>query len=262
MIPSLDNGSEGEAPMVLRKIITPIAIMLVGFIITDFCARAQDVQRRSFYNKPVELKLVGSSPLKERFYPIGWSKDGKFAYIVEPADEACACYFAKLVIKDLKTDTVLWGFDYESTAFGEKDNMPKSLPAFWRSNYTLFSKKLREHKIRQEKSFALLPFPALYQGDELTARLSLERNGQTWLKEAVSAIRLQVNSKRRGKKIVYEKADVADLMILDVMRLGYLKSRFEPRVAILLLEGHRGYEGPPDVPKINIIGSDLFSGFK
>ena len=248
--------------MVLRRIITSIAITLIVFLIADFCAYAQDVQRHSFYNKPVELKLGRLSRLEEGFYPIGWSEDGKFAYIVEPADEACGCYFAKLIIKDLKTDAVLWDFDYESTAFDEKDNKPKSLLAFWRSNHALFSKKLNEHKIRQEKGFALQPFPTLYQGDELTARLSLERNGQTWLEEAVSAIRLQVNSKRRGKKTVYEKTDVADLMILDVRLVGYLKSRFEPRAALVLIEVHRGYEGPPSVAKINIIGSDLISGFK
>jgi hypothetical protein len=262
LIPPLDNNFEGDALMIARRITTSIAITLIGFLIVDFCARAQDVQRPAFYSKPVELKLGRSSQLEEGFYPIGWSRDGKFAYIVEPADEACGCYFAKLVIKDLKTDTVLWDFDYQSTGFGEKDNKPKSLPAFWRSNHALFSKKLTEHKIRQEKGFALQPFPALYQGDELTARLSLERNGQTWLKEAVSAIRLQVNSKRRGKKTVYEKTDVADLMILEVKLLGYLKSQFEPRVALVLIEVHRGYEGPPSVAKINIIGSDLFSGFK
>ena len=248
--------------MVLRKILTSTAITLIGFLIAGSCARAQDVQRRAFYSKPVELKLGRLSQLGERFYPIGWSRDGKFAYIVEPADEACGCYFAKLVIKDLKTDTVLWDFDYESTAFDEKDNKPKSLPAFWRSNRTLFSKKLREYKISQKEGFALQPFPALYQGDELTARLSLERNGQAWLKEAVSAIRLQVNSKRRGKKTVYEKTNVAGSMILEVMVLGYLRSQFEPRVALVLIEVHRGYEGPPSVAKINIIGSDLFSGFK
>src|SRR5688572_4978733 len=46
--------------------------------------------------------------MTENFYPIGWSRDGKFAYLVEPPDEACGCYFAEIVIVNLKTDKVLW----------------------------------------------------------------------------------------------------------------------------------------------------------
>src|SRR5205814_3361425 len=50
--------------------------------------------------------------IPESFYPIGWSKDGKFAYYYEPVDEACGCYFAHLVIQDMRTDKVLWEFKY------------------------------------------------------------------------------------------------------------------------------------------------------
>src|SRR5690349_14764325 len=48
--------------------------------------------------------------LEAGFYPIGWSREGKFAYYTEPVDEACGCYFAELVIKDLRTDKELWKF--------------------------------------------------------------------------------------------------------------------------------------------------------
>lgn len=246
--------------MVLREIISSIVITLAGLMIADFCAVcAQDVQRAADYKRPVKSSAI-SRNLTESFYPIGWSKDGKFAYIVEPADIACDCYFANLIIKDLKTDTVLWNFDYESGTFNEKDNTPKSLPAFWRFNERLFSKKLREYKIRQTTDFAFESFPIIYKGDELTATLSVERD-QGDEPRFVSAIGLRMSSKRKGSKIVYENKDLTDSDVLDVRLLGYLKSPFEQRVALILIEVHRGFEFT-QVVKANLVGSDLSSGFK
>jgi hypothetical protein len=47
--------------------------------------------------------------IPESFFPIGWSKDGKFAYYSEPVDEACGCYYAYLAIQDLRTDKIILG---------------------------------------------------------------------------------------------------------------------------------------------------------
>jgi hypothetical protein len=250
--------------MVLRKMITSITITLAGFMIANSCAVcAQEAERASGYKRPVKSRAI-SGNLTESFYPIGWSRDGRFAYIVEPADIACDCYFANLVIKDLKTDTVLWDFDYRSTAFYEKDNTPKSLLAFWRYNQRLFSKKLREHKIRQTTGIRLESLPIIFKGDELTATLSVERDlSREGEPPIVSAIRLLMISKRKGSKIVYENRDLTDSDgdVLDVRLLGYLKSPFEERVALVLEEVHRGFEFS-QVVKANLIGSDLFSGFK
>lgn len=270
--------------MIKSKTIIGIAITLAGLMISDsFSVRAREVQRTDGYKRPVQLKLDGliKSHLPnfypnakmhgsvfndllftEEFYPIGWSGDGKFAYIVEPADEACGCYYANLVIKDLKTDTVLWNFDYVSTELTKKDNMPKSLAAFWWFNRGLFSKKLREYRIRQTTRFAFQSFPIIYLGDRLTATLSLERDRKRSQPELVSAIGLHMSSHRKGKKIVYENRDLTESEILDVKLLGYLKSSFQPRVALILIEVHRGYEGPPHVARVNLIGSDLVSDFK
>src|ERR1051325_8458289 len=53
-----------------------------------------------------------SGLIPETFFPIGWSKDGKFPYSFEPVDEACGCYYAGLVIQDMRNDKVVWEFKY------------------------------------------------------------------------------------------------------------------------------------------------------
>jgi len=63
------------------------------------------------FDVPTRLKLNGAGEpdpkeeshmalITESFYPLGWSRDGKFAYYLEPPDEECGCYFAELVIRD------------------------------------------------------------------------------------------------------------------------------------------------------------------
>jgi hypothetical protein len=44
--------------------------------------------------------------------------------------------------------------------------------------------------------------------------------------------------------------------------VGYVKSPFEPRVAVILMEIYRGWEGPPNTGNVKIVGADLVSGFK
>jgi len=44
--------------------------------------------------------------------------------------------------------------------------------------------------------------------------------------------------------------------------LGHLKSPYEPRVAVVLIEAWRGYEGPPHATNVKVVGASLTAGFK
>ena len=117
----------------MRLIPSLIAVVLMAW--------PANSQQTTFKN-PVAVKLtvnrsdynrnsIGGNFEVENFYPVGWSKDGKFAYYVEPVDEACGCYFGKLVIVDLKKDAVVWQFDYSSEDDAENSKKPKTLAALW-----------------------------------------------------------------------------------------------------------------------------------
>jgi hypothetical protein len=43
--------------------------------------------------------------------------------------------------------------------------------------------------------------------------------------------------------------------------VGVLKSPFENRVALVMIEVMRGYEGPPNSGDVRIVGADLDRGF-
>lgn len=259
------------------------AIMLLagaGLASVSLPALAQNNQGGALYRAPAEVRLqglirrrfasfYGSSPgqelIIERFYPIGWSKDGKLAYYAEPGDEACGCYFATLVIKDLRTDKVLWQFDYDSSELQDtlKNRTPESLAALWRYKRDLFNSKLREHNIVVSGRFALLSFPAAYEGDQLTADIKTKETSGEKLYGVISNAVLQLNSKRKGQKTIFEESYKADEgSPLDMKVLGYLQSPFEPRVAVVMIAVWRGYEGPPHTTHVTIVGASLDTGFK
>src|SRR6185503_11701624 len=133
--------------------------VIIAILLLSWTAYSQETT----FKNPVEVKLrvnrrdynrnsIGGNFEVESFYPIGWSKDGKFAYYLEPVDEACGCYFGKLVIVDLKNDAVLWQFDYTSEDDEGRDlKKPKSLAALWAANRKLFSSKLNENKIEPQR---------------------------------------------------------------------------------------------------------------
>jgi hypothetical protein len=268
------------------------SVILVAFVLAFACAElpAQSNKAGASYDTPVELRLERSIKktfgrylrqeasdyyrqrpfdqlAPESFYPLGWSRDGKFAYYLEPVDEACGCYFAKLFILDLKTDKVLWSFDYDSEATDEakQQGKPYSLDTLWNANRQLFSDKLREYAIEPQVRYSLLSFPAKYKGELVTATLNTkERSGLTDEERPYGTIgkaTLHLNSSRRGRKTILDHS-YADSRPLKVGQLGYVRSPFEPRIAVLLMKVMRGYEGPPHTGRLQIVGASLVDGFK
>jgi hypothetical protein len=250
---------------------------------TSFMGRAQGAKTGAAYYRPVELNLQrtarrvfksyqreypGQGFYTENFYPIGWSKNGNFAYYTEPVDEACGCYFAKLFILDLKTDKVLWAFEHQGDSIDEEKQAgkPYSFSTMWRANQKLFSSKLREYGIEPQGPTSLLSFPATYGGDRLTADFKT-KNKEGLGEDAriygvVGHLTLQLNSQRNGKKTVLDYAYTEEGIPLYVGMVGYVKSPFEPRIAVILMEIYRGYEGPPNTGTVKIVGADLATGFK
>ncbi|HET6892221.1 MAG TPA: hypothetical protein VFH31_14055, partial [Pyrinomonadaceae bacterium] len=250
-------------------------VSVLAVTAASICSQSKTVG--ILYSQPQELKLEratwrnfknyrrlrpGEDFGIEGFYPIGWSKDGKFAYYLEPVDEACHCYFAKLFILDLKSDKILWSFDYNSEFIDEarKEGRPFTLATLWRANQKLFSEKLREHDIEPSGRFALRSFPIMYRGDRLTASLrTREKLGLTEeerLYGTIDKATLQLHSRRHGRKTVLDYS-YTKARPLYVGLVGYIKSPHEPRIAMVLVEVLRGYEGPPHTARLRIVGASL-----
>ena len=200
------------------------------------------------------------------FYPVGWSRDGKFAYYLEPVDEECGCYFAQLVIRDLRTDKVLWKFDNDpqKRVDAKGDVIADDMRKLWRRNQKMFSDKLRENGIIPVARFGLLGRSFVSGGHAFTATVIAPKGQDDDGSDRVKSIRVDLGTPALGRKTLYTSDYSANMYTspLDAAIAGVFKSPYENRVAVVLLEVQRGWEGPPNTVDVDIIGADLTTGFR
>jgi uncharacterized protein YfcZ (UPF0381/DUF406 family) len=250
--------------MKLKKFFFLSAIFVSFFVLMPDSLSAQN----KIFSPPKRLLLAGEKAeekeeglrlLREYFYPIGWSKDGKFAFYTEPADEACGCYFADIFVIDLRTDKVLWSKKYEG-----KENATENIQSYWRKSRKEFSNKLNQYKIEANPKFTLAKLPIKHKKD--TVKIDFFSD-VTFLDDPFSSkgsIVIKLISAQKGTKTVFEKKYTGENYegVMEAQLGGVLQSPFEPRVAIILVKTMRGWEGPPHITQVSVVGADLEKGFK
>ena len=162
---------------------------------------------------------------------------------------------------------MLWSFNYNSEDIdaARREGRAYSLDTLWKANQKLFSDRLKEYAIEPQGRSTLLSFPANHKGELLRATLrTTEAKGLTDDQRAFGIIgkaTVQLNSSRRGRKTILDHS-YSDSRPLYVGMLGYVRSPFEPRIAVVLMRVMRGYEGPPHTGHVQIAGASLVEGFK
>jgi len=220
---------------------------------------------------PSELtELSGCKPgqgiLCDRFYPIGFSKNGKLAYIHVPADEAVGAYLWSFKIVDLVTDKTVETLASHPEGVGNDEII--DLASLLRVKRPAFEALLRRYKIRPLAEPRLRPFPIRTGKDAIDAALVDEPDpaGPSGAGlRSVSHHLVLTDARGRSKRIGDLNSSESDTMgpLLSPPRiLGYLKSPFEPRVVVVLEQTRRGYEGPPNVSSFVLVGAHLGVGFK
>lgn len=227
------------------------------------------IVRRSFPS--FYIRSYPGGPLQrlytDGFYPIGWSRDGKFAYYSEPVDEECGCYFATLTIIDLRTDKLVWEFKNKPTERMNDKGEPiaDDMRKLWKRNERMFFEKLREHKIEQQARFVMMPAAFRSGAKSYTAKVVRAVGDDPDGLNRIRKIDLSFSSPSLGKKFLYSAEYKGEEMYgspLDAAVAGVFKSPFENRVAVVLIKVQRGWEGPPHTVKPQIAGADLVTGFK
>jgi serine/threonine protein kinase len=224
---------------------------------------------KSLYSMPDELLYAGKrekeafpGPLYPGFFPIGWSRNGKFAYVEEPVDESCGCYFFKIYIQDMNSDKILWQWNFE----GQPDD-GMDFKKIWKKNGAMFTEKLNFHQISSNLYSGLEKPPLVFNNIECTFAIDntpIYSNDYEEARIAATTISMKTNGIER-KKIFnkkytytgYEEPSVIYSNTLSNKILGYLKNPFENRVALFYITETRGWEGPPNVIDFEMIGCDL-----
>ena len=211
------------------------------------------------YSTPSELKYYKQSDeyIFQKFYPIGWSKDGKFAYVIEPADEAAGLYFFKLIVQNMISDKEVYRWE------PEEDPEKGSVKQMWKDNQMTFATNLNQHKIIPQNDIKLLGTE--FSTEDGKFKVTIENTMDTdpdFGFEVVKSTNIYIKSPELGTKKIYSYTEKDYNQCLGRIVQGVIKSPYEKRVAVLVKEELRGYEGPPNVVREFLVGADLERNFK
>ncbi|MCQ2250088.1 MAG: hypothetical protein MJZ66_03150 [Bacteroidales bacterium] len=212
------------------------------------------------YKVPAELKYYQGTDefLHEKIFPIGWSKDGYFAYALEPIDEAAGIYFFNLVIRNMISgqDVYVWKQEDEERESG-------SIKEMWSENNITFAEKLNEYKIIPQNDIKLLgtEFQAMGNKYKVTIENKMETDPDFGF-EVVKTTNIFLKSPELGTKQVYSYTENDFNICLGRFVQGVIKSPYEDRVAVFVRAEERGFEGPPNLIKTLLVGCDLERSFK
>lgn len=212
------------------------------------------------YKAPAELKYYQGTDefLYEKIYPIGWSKDGHFAYAIEPIDEAAGIYFFNLIIRNMISgkDVFVWEQDDDERETG-------SVKEMWKENSMLFAQKLNEYKIIPQSDIKLLgtEFQAMGNKYKVTIENKMETEPDFGF-EVVKTTNIFLKSPELGSKQIYSYTENDFNICMGRIVQGVIKSPFENRIAVFVRAEERGFEGPPNLIKTLLVGCDLERSFK
>ncbi|MCL6591883.1 MAG: hypothetical protein K6U80_18275 [Firmicutes bacterium] len=199
------------------------------------------------------------------FSPIGWSTDGKLAYIVEVINEAGdigECAIFKWVIFDLVTDKVLW----DSGTNFEKE-LPRNL---WYASseeifkwefvnlFNKYKKYFDKFQIKINLTTKILRFPYFYNNNTYNGFITdIHRETKYDIPDMITSYKTVV-TKNNIAKIV---GRYDDKFLLDIQIPGFIISPYEPRIALVVCSISRGWEGPPHPIECSFVGCHLEKGY-
>jgi hypothetical protein len=216
----------------------------------------EEVSEEYFFPEELTYSQSVSEVLIDKFYPIGWSKNGNFAYIIEPADEAIGNYMFGIIIVNLVSNDTIWSWFTDPVL--DKELYREDI---WKKHYKEFHKNLNKNGIQQQRKIKLVDNYFTNDNKDYVVRLET-----TTEKDKDMGIEIVI-----GSKIFIKSPDLGDKqisdtqyeysMILGQQLSGCILSPYEDRIVIILKNERWGYEGPPNVVQFEIFGTNLTTGF-
>lgn len=182
-------------------------------------------------------------------FPIGWSKKGNAAFWIHSKKEE----IVQLIIIDTVDDSDLWISDEFNTA-------QQKLSEHWHSQIRLFSERLAEHNIIPDEVplYGSTRFSLIDDEYEIfPEETNLTGN------RGISTVHLKIQSRKRGEKTLfrYIHNTDTDMLLSEFMVLGYFRSPWEERVAVISVLEFYTDKGIEDID-LKISGAHLTIGYR
>lgn len=202
--------------------------------------------------------------LIEEFYPIGWSEDKYFAFFVQPKNEAIGGYDLHLIIQNMNNDKIEWRWNYNEYIKKNWDEKTREdFVTIWNNNSILFNQKLNEYGITQVLDEEIMSsFPLKANDKTYTARIEkLGRENRDFGIYEIGRESVIINGEGLGSKVIFDQAYGGYNFLLNTKIIGGIISPNQERIAVIKINEKRGWEGPPNLLSVQIIGCHLEKGF-
>ena len=225
-------------------------MFLALVVLTPIAAQAQST--RSYpVPKRIEPGAAEETTLTfilGKIYPIGFSDDGKFAFVTEFEGPSMAPELSEFVviIQDLVTDEIVWRW---SSMSGETFD-EETLRRVWRENQETISTEMARYKINGDRPVTFVQGNhAKLAGREYTFELIPQINGKefsrpdgsgSFTENIIFYTEVSVISPQLGWKTIYSGTPSQDTISVEVV--GSILSPFESRAAVVLASAYYGYQ--------------------
>lgn len=193
--------------------------------------------------------------IESQIYPIGWSKDGKFAYIIVHANEAEDFSRIEFLVQDMISDNIVFSMKIENK---DDNHLVRSM----QSKQNDIDNFLTKFSIVRTQN-KLIEFPVqdgvniIDVSKQASYHTSSEfSNNEKFLSDITISLNSMKDYKVSKTKALYRK-NLSKTYTYDMHVVGYIKSPFENRIAIIASRLVRGFEGAPHITKIDIIGAKM-----
>lgn len=223
-----------------------VVLMLTVIAVSGFGLKKNTIKLPEPYSNPT---LNASDDVTE-FYAIGWSKDGKFAYLTyDGYDDGMGnktdFYFA---IQDMVWDDIVYTNVYRAEfVVSDAEQLWKERPEI--------QQKCKEYGIvADEVEYAVFPFEK--NGIEYTCELMYDFVSDEMF--SLSEYQVEIWKNYNQYKII---ADGVSTYAAEIHAECAFFSPYENRMAVMIREYQYGFEGPPFSVEPVIFGSHMTSGF-
>lgn len=200
-------------------------------------------------------------PLYPRFFPIGWSANGKFAAVEITESDTEEGFFFSIYIQDMVSDKIVWKWGFHGMpedGYSSNPDSKKDFERVWNKNKDLLFQQLNAFQIDPVTISNLEKFPIQFGGNQI----SFSVNNTTFYSQDYSVNMIQSASVycflngNQNKRVFNRKYEQYSNPLSNNL-LGFIRNPKENRVLLILLTEFRGWEGIPTEMNIDLIGCDL-----
>lgn len=208
-------------------------------------------------NGAITEPAYGMPVMERRFFPIGWSRGNNFAFLSYFEDhDASGLVSLHLCIVDAANDSMMLAEAPPATY-----DIGTTSQEIWHENIDFFSGLLEQHEIIQEMT-VLCDFPLILEDDTLNAIVGsgwvdAEESEMGW--PYIDSLNCSLISQDGTRKTIFEQSGIYTCIGAEIC--GYIKSPFSDFIVVPMVQLHPGWEGPPCLTSISLIGCDPTRGF-